>query len=59
MTLMGTSASSGTVRNYLPAHARRLANVGPIFDGFLLTSTNGNEPLRSWTPTSRCRRRPR
>jgi catechol 2,3-dioxygenase-like lactoylglutathione lyase family enzyme len=46
MTLMGTSASSGTVRNYFPAHAaRRLPNGGPIFDGFLLTSTNGNEPL--------------
>jgi hypothetical protein len=46
VTLMGTSASSGTVRNYFPAHAaRRLPNGGPIFDGFLLTSTNGNEPL--------------
>jgi len=45
-TLMGTSASSGTVRGYLPAHAaRRLPDGGPIFDGFLLTSTNGNEPL--------------
>ena len=45
-TLMGTSASSGTVRNYFPAHAgRRLAGSKPIFDGFLLTSTNGNEPL--------------
>ena len=46
ITLMGTSASSGTVRNYLPDHARlRMANGGPIFDGFLLTSTNGNTPL--------------
>jgi len=46
ITLMGTSASSGTVRNYLPAHAElRMANGGPIFDGFLLTSTNGNTPL--------------
>jgi hypothetical protein len=45
-TLMGTSASSGTVRGYFPAHAaRRLPDGGPIFDGFLLTSTNGNEPL--------------
>jgi NAD(P)-dependent dehydrogenase (short-subunit alcohol dehydrogenase family) len=45
-TLMGTSASSGTVRNYFPAHAAwRLPGGGPIFDGFLLTSTNGNEPL--------------
>jgi hypothetical protein len=46
MTLMGTSASSGTVRGYFPAHAaRRLPDGGPIYDGFLLTSTNGNEPL--------------
>ena len=45
-TLMGTSASSGTVRNYFPGHAAwRLPDGGPIFDGFLLTSTNGNEPL--------------
>src|SRR6185295_5084846 len=45
-TLMGTSASSGTVRTYFPAHAAwRLPGGGPIFDGFLLTSTNGNEPL--------------
>ena len=46
ITLMGTSASSGTVRNYLADHASlRMANGGPIFDGFLLTSTNGNTPL--------------
>jgi len=46
ITLMGTSASSGTVRNYLADHANlRLASGGPIFDGFLLTSTNGNTPL--------------
>jgi len=46
MTLMGTSASSGTVRNYFTTHAaRRLAEGRPIYDGFLLTSTNGNEPL--------------
>jgi hypothetical protein len=46
VTLMGTSASSGTVRNYFPAHAAlRTANGGPIFDGFLLTSTNGNTAL--------------
>jgi hypothetical protein len=46
VTLMGTSASSGTVRNYFPAHAaRRLPGGRPIYDGFLLTSTNGNEPL--------------
>jgi hypothetical protein len=46
VTLMGTSASSGTVRNYFTAHAAlRTATGGPIFDGFLLTSTNGNTPL--------------
>jgi catechol 2,3-dioxygenase-like lactoylglutathione lyase family enzyme len=46
MMLMGTSASSGTVRGYFPAHAaRRLVDGKPIYDGFLLTSTNGNEPL--------------
>ena len=46
ITLMGTSASSGTVRNYLAAHASlRMPDNGPIFDGFLLTSTNGNTPL--------------
>jgi hypothetical protein len=45
-TLMGTSASSGTVRAYLEAHATlRMPDGGPIFDGFLLTSTNGNTPL--------------
>jgi Alpha/beta hydrolase domain len=46
ITLMGTSASSGTVRGYLGAHGElRLPDGKPIFDGFLLTSTNGNEPL--------------
>lgn len=46
VTLMGTSASSGTVRNYLADHpSLRLANGNAIFDGFLLTSTNGNTPL--------------
>jgi hypothetical protein len=46
VTLMGTSASSGTVRNYLAAHAeQRMPDGKPIFDGFLLTSTNGNTPL--------------
>ena len=45
-TLMGTSASSGTVRGYLADHATlRLSNGKPVFDGFLLTSTNGNTPL--------------
>ena len=46
MTLMGTSASSGTVRGYFTTHAaRRMPDSRPIYDGFLLTSTNGNEPL--------------
>ena len=46
MTLMGTSASSGTVRTYLAAHPNlRMPDGGPIYDGFLLTSTNGNTPL--------------
>jgi hypothetical protein len=46
VTLMGTSASSGTVRTYLGAHPNlRMPDNGPIFDGFLLTSTLGNTPL--------------
>ena len=46
VTLMGTSASSGTVRAYLGAHPTlRMPDQRPIFDGFLLTSTNGNTPL--------------
>jgi hypothetical protein len=45
-TLMGTSASSATVRNYLAVHADlRMPGGGPIFDGYLLTSTLGNTPL--------------
>ena len=43
---MGTSASSGTVRTYFNVHTDlRMPDGGPIFDGFLLTSTNGNTPL--------------
>jgi hypothetical protein len=46
ITLMGTSASSATVRNYLGVHADlRMSDGGPIFDGYLLTSTLGNTPL--------------
>jgi hypothetical protein len=46
ITLMGTSASSATVRNYLGVHADlRMPDGGPIFDGYLLTSTLGNTPL--------------
>jgi hypothetical protein len=46
ITLMGTSASSATVRAYLGAHGElRMPDGGPIYDGFLLTSTLGNTPL--------------
>jgi len=46
VTLMGTSASSATVRNYLGVHADlRMPDGRPIFDGYLLTSTLGNTPL--------------
>ena len=46
VTLMGTSASSQTVRNYLGVHAEmRMPDGKPIFDGYLLTSTLGNTPL--------------
>ena len=46
VTLMGTSASSQTIRNYLAVHADlRMPDGGPIFDGYLLTSTLGNTPL--------------
>jgi hypothetical protein len=45
-TLMGTSASSATVRTYLGVHAdMRMPDGKPIFDGYLLTSTLGNTPL--------------
>jgi len=46
VTLMGTSASSATVRTFLGVHADlRMPGGGPIFDGYLLTSTLGNTPL--------------
>ena len=46
VTLMGTSASSATVRTYLGAHPNlRMPDGKPIFDGFLLTSTLGNTPM--------------
>jgi hypothetical protein len=46
ITLMGTSASSATVRTYLAAHSElRMPDGKPIYDGFLLTSTLGNTPL--------------
>jgi hypothetical protein len=46
ITLMGTSASSATVRTYLAAHpGLRMPDGKAIYDGFLLTSTLGNTPL--------------
>jgi hypothetical protein len=40
MILAGTSASAAVVINYLPAHTvLRLADMRPIYDGFLPTST--------------------
>jgi hypothetical protein len=40
MVLAGTSASAAVVINYLPAHTvLRLADMRPIYDGFLPTST--------------------
>ena len=39
MVLAGSSASAGVLVNYLPAHmVLRLADMNPIFDGFLPTS---------------------
>jgi hypothetical protein len=39
MVLAGTSASAGVLINYLPAHlVYRLADMKPIYDGFLPTS---------------------
>jgi hypothetical protein len=41
--LMGTSASSRILTNYLPAHATmRMRDGGPIFDGYLATSIGGD-----------------
>lgn len=43
MILAGSSASAGVVVNYMPAHAvYRLADMKPIYDGFLPTSNNSN-----------------
>jgi Alpha/beta hydrolase domain len=40
MILAGTSASAGVLINYLPAHmVLRQADLSPIYDGFLPTST--------------------
>ena len=41
--LSGTSASSGVLINYLPTHmVYRLADMTPIYDGFLPTSSGAN-----------------
>lgn len=43
MILAGTSASAGVLINYLPAHmVLRLADMKPIYDGFLPTSNGTN-----------------
>jgi Alpha/beta hydrolase domain len=43
MILAGTSASAGVLVNYLPAHMiYRLADMKPIYDGFLPTSNGAN-----------------
>jgi hypothetical protein len=43
MILAGTSASAGVLVNYLPYHmAYRLADMKPIYDGFLPTSNGAN-----------------
>jgi hypothetical protein len=44
--LMGTSQSSGVLVQFLRQHAlSRLADGGPIFDGFFPTSVVGNNPI--------------
>jgi hypothetical protein len=46
MILMGTSASAAALAGYLPAHMiYRIADMKPVFDGFLHTSMGGNTPL--------------
>jgi hypothetical protein len=43
MILAGTSASAGVLINYLPAHmVYRLADMKPVYDGFLPTSNGTN-----------------
>jgi hypothetical protein len=45
MILAGSSASAGVVVNYMPAHMTwRMAEMKPIYDGFLPTSNAGNIP---------------
>jgi hypothetical protein len=43
MILTGSSASAGVVVNYLPTHmVQRLADMSPIYDGFMPTSNGAN-----------------
>jgi hypothetical protein len=43
MILTGSSASAGVVVNYLPTHmVQRLADLKPIYDGFMPTSNGAN-----------------
>jgi len=45
MILAGSSASAGVVVNYMPAHMTwRLADMKPVYDGFLPTSNASNIP---------------
>jgi alpha/beta hydrolase family protein len=45
--LMGTSNTSAVLRAYLPTHiSTRLADGGPIFDGFYATSTGGANQIQ-------------
>jgi len=45
MILAGSSASAAVVVNYMPAHmVYRLADMKPIYDGFLPTSNGSNIP---------------
>jgi hypothetical protein len=47
MILAGTSASAAVVINYLPAHTvLRLADMHPIYDGFMPTSTGATIPAQ-------------
>ena len=47
MILAGTSASAGVLINYLPAHmVYRLADMKPIYDGFLPTSSGATIAAR-------------
>ena len=47
MVLAGTSASAGVLINYLPAHTvLRLADMKPIYDGFLPTSSGATIAAR-------------